>query len=570
MDDFKLNYSYGSKGIRGLKGDPGSLGVIGNYGDYGPKGEPGIKGIKGCVGTNGENGIKGEEGNMGPKGLVGIPTPGIKGIKGEKGVHITEQIALANSTILQYSDGTVFEFINNTLKGTQGDKGDTGDTGDDGSNGSKGDDGSNGSKGEKGIKGEVGESIITLTENYINSNYSINQLFTNTTDNFEVNLKGEQGILGNIGDNGNLIEANVNKYHFGFKINGNSAVIFNASQINDNEYYMPVYEERFIHSNNSGTITNSYFDMREDTRYVSANYYFNKFLDNKIVGLFDNNTNLGNILAGSLDSISPINTIFYNLLPFNEHFSRGLDAISNGIQKPYIINKITKIEGITINFHTIIKDTANGFEFINNEYILTNQAKPTDNSKFYGIAEINSFRFYIPIKIFIRLEEHVIIGDKELTTCRYIDNGIINTQDVKIDRLCPSNTLLKYIDWFVVENNEYLSLENLVWNIHNTTNNTNTKYSIRYKFSLPSDIKVGNIINNFTIIDKSNSVSIGNGVNISEFNQINPNLPFINTVSEINSYNNLPTIDKDIYLPQVISAIIPINELSCNIKTSTI
>ena len=570
MDDFKLNYSYGSKGTRGQKGVPGCIGVLGNYGDCGPKGEPGIKGLKGCVGIKGESGIKGSEGHMGSKGLIGIPTPGIKGIKGEKGIHITEQIALANSTILQYSDGTVFEFINNTLKGTQGDKGELGDVGDSGLNGSTGNDGNKGESGEKGIKGESGESIITLTQNYINSNYSINQSFTNTTKNFNVNLKGEAGILGSIGDDGNLIEANINKYHFGFKINGNSAVIFNASQINDNEYYMPVYEERFIHSNNSGTITNSYFDMREDTRYVSANYYFNKFLDNKIVGLFDNNTNLGNILAGSLDSISPINIPFYNLLPFNEHFSRGLEVISNGIQKPVKLNKITQIEGITVNIRTIIKDTVNGFKYINNEYVLTNLAKPTDISKFYGIIDINNFKFYIPLKIFIRLEEHNTIGNKDITICKYINNGVIDNIDSNIDRICPSNTLLKYSNWFAVENNHYLSLNNLVWNIYNSNNYINSKYSIRYKFCLPSDISVGNIINNFDIIDNSNLISISNGLNVPEFGEIDTNLPYMNSVNEINSYNNLPNSDRNIYLPQIISTIIPINELSCNIKTSTI
>ena len=44
---------------------------------------------------------------------------------------------------------------------------------------------------------------------------------------------------------------------------------------------------------------------------------------------------------------------------------------------------------------------------------------------------------------------------------------------------------------------------------------------------------------------------------------------FIINVSNINQYNNLPNSDKNIYLPQVVSTLIPINELSCNIKTST-
>ena len=570
MNDYKLRYSYGSKGKRGIKGETGCSGVIGNYGDCGKQGIHGIKGIKGNTGIKGLTGAEGDEGQQGLTGNIGLPTTGFKGQKGEKGIHTVGYVNLDNSTIIQYNNSSVFEFKNESLKGFQGNTGITGDIGDNGSNGPIGNNGEKGIKGNIGDKGLTGSSLINISQVYLNSNYNITQTFTDNLDSFNTDLLGEKGLSGTEGDVGNSISAFITDLKYGFRLSGNSAVMFNASQINDNEFYMPKFNELFLsdRSNISSKKNFYYFDLSEPTHYASASEIFEKFLDKKIVGLFNTNDEFSegsNILAGSIDTISPIDNVFYNQLDVSERFSRGLEIIAQGNQK---YRPDSNIEGISVNLRTIINDTINGFDFNNNEYILTNNTKPTDNNKFYGIIKINNFKFYIPIKIFIRLEEHVYKGKKLTTNYKYIDNDIILEETTDINQDCASNTIQKYSDWFVVENNRYVSLTNLNWYSLNSDIQDNIKLCVRYKFSLPSNIKVGNIIDTFQTI-VNNNTDLSNGELISESNDIYTDLPLINSVSNINQYNNLPNSDKNIYLPQVVSTLIPINELSCNIKTST-
>ena len=557
MNDYKLKYSYGSKGKRGTKGDKGCSGIIGNYGDCGIQGISGVKGIKGDTGDYGPHGSKGEEGNVGIKGNVGSATDGIKGQKGEKGIHMISVIELDNSTIIQYNDSSVFEFNNNSLKGTSGNKGDQGISGINGIPGLVGEQGSKGEKGNMGEKGLIGESVVAFSQQY-------------SSNTFTVDLIGESGLNGEQGTVGNSISSFINYLRYGFKLCGNTAVIYNASQSNDEEFYLPKFSESFISDSASANITNFYVDTSESERFISASSIFKKYLDQKIVGLYNATVSEGEgefeVLAGSIDSISPIDNSFYNSLDVDSYFSRGLIVKSQGNQK---YNRNTIVEGISVNLKTIVKGTINGFDYINNQYILTNNPKPIDSSKFYGIVKINNFKFYIPIKIFVRLEEHAYIGKKQKTTYKYINNDIITEGTTDINQDCAANTLLKYSNWFYVDNNQYLDLSNLSWNIHNSQigEYQNIKLCIRYKFSLPSNIKIGNIINNTDFINSS--LDLPNSENISSLNAVSPNLPLVNSVEIVNLYNNLNPSDKNIYLPQLTSALIPINELSCNIKTST-
>ena len=571
MNDYKLKYSYGSKGKRGIKGDKGCSGIIGNYGDCGIQGPHGIKGEKGEIGNYGESGQKGEEGNTGSKGNIGDATFGVKGQKGEKGIHMISVISLDNSTVIQYNDSSVFEFNNNSLKGTIGESGNSGLIGIDGISGTNGEVGLKGEKGYKGEKGLTGNSLMSISQTYINSNYNVNIQNSNNSNSFNINLQGNDGPRGDVGNIGNSISAFIASLKYGFKINGNSAVIFTCSQKNDNEFYMQKHDNNIFITNKSDNIFSSYYyDLSESCRYISSTSLFNEFFDRKIIGLYNtagSKGEPGNVLAGSLDSISPINNNYYNQLDVSEHFSRGLTIISQGNQK---LNRNTNIDGISVNIKSVLNNTINGFEYRNDQYILTNNAFPIDNSKFYGIMKINNFNFYMPIKIFIRLEEHSFIGKKEKTTYKFIANDIILENSTVMNQDCAANTLLKYSNWFCVESNEYLSLSELVWNIYNDdlNNYSNVKLCVRYKFSLPSDIRVGNIINNFDSIINQN-VNISNGINTYESDSVLTELPLINSVLDVNEYNNLSGGDKNIYLPQITNTLVPINELTCIIKTST-
>ena len=82
-------------------------------------------------------------------------------------------------------------------------------------------------------------------------------------------------------------------------------------------------------------------------------------------------------------------------------------------------------------------------------------------------------------------------------------------------------------------------------------------------------VTVGNIISNFNIINKNNLyTNVQNGDSITKINNISTTRNNINAVSKLNEYNILSNNDKIVYLPQIISTIIPIRELSCIIKTS--
>ena len=565
MNDFIVKYEYSDRGCKGQKGDKGEKGCIGCYGPPGPQGPSGPKGPKGEIGIKGLKGNNGIEGDIGPRGKGYRGDDGPEGVKGEKGVHIIREDIINGTTILFYNDGNVAEFIPNSIKGAQGDDGTLGIKGDDGDVGNTGLLGIKGLQGDPGNQGNMGTSIIDLDSQVINNIYQITEERDTSISNYIVSISGDKGQKGSLGPPGTVINVNYKDYTYGFSMDGNSALLYTASQVEDEEYYLQSFETISIEDNDNNIKTKYFFEPKEQTRYRSSCCQFQQFYDKKISHIFNSTTNQGNILAGSLNSISPYGLQYLNSIPYSDYSSRGLIIKATGINADY-----NNIEGITVNISSILDNFDNGFRFNNNKYEVTNQNIPDNSKKFYGISKIANFNFYTPIKIIIRLEEHSHIGNIVQTDYRYTDNSgqiLLGTTDIRQN--CASSTLLKYSEWFSVESTEYIDLTNLIWNTVNTNTSNVKKLCIRYKFSLPTEVTVGNILANFNLINKNNLFSnVQNGNSINNVNNISTMRNNINAVAKLNQYNALSNTDKVVYLPQIISTIIPIRELCCIIKTS--
>lgn len=565
MSDFIVKYEYSDRGCKGQKGDKGDKGGRGCFGPAGPEGPSGPKGAKGEIGIKGIKGNQGFEGNIGPRGKGYRGNDGPKGIKGEKGVHILREDIINGTTVLFYSDGNVAEFTPNSIKGAQGDYGNIGIKGDIGDTGPIGSLGIKGLQGDSGNDGNIGSSVIDLDSEVNNNIYKITEERDTSVSDYSVTICGEKGEKGSIGQAGTVINVNYKDYTYGFCIDGNSALLYTASQVEDEEYYLQSFETTNIEDDDNNIKTKYFFKPKKQSRYRSSCCQFKQYFDEKISGIYNSTNNQGNILAGSLNSISPYGIQYLNSIPYSQYSSRGLTIKATGINADYL-----NIEGITVNIGSILDNFNNGFRFINNKYEVTNNNIPNDSKKFYGISKIANFNFYTPIKIVIRLEEHSHIGNIAQTDYRYTDNtGQIFLGTTTIPQNCASSTLLKYSEWFSVESSDYIDLTNLIWHTVSSNSSDIKKLCIRYKFSLPTEVTVGNILANFNQINKNNLFpNVQNGNSINKVVNINTNRNNINAVAKLNQYNSLSNNDKVVYLPQIISTIIPIRELCCIIKTS--
>ena len=194
--------------LKGEKGADGRMGVDGPQGPQGPKGEKGDQGPTGPAGAIGPQGPKGDTGSQGPKGDKGdIGPAGPQGPKGEDGTITFEDLTPEQKA---------------SLKGDKGDTGAAGPQGEPGPKGEKGDTGAaftydmfteeqlaalTGPEGPQGPQGEKGDIPVIIGSAGPNVNVVGVPTISTTTDGDRVtfifnNLKGEQGIQGEVGPQG--------------------------------------------------------------------------------------------------------------------------------------------------------------------------------------------------------------------------------------------------------------------------------------------------------------------------------------------------------------------------------
>jgi hypothetical protein len=568
MSNFIVRYDHSKTGERGDKGDKGDIGSIGPVGPFGPIGLSGPKGIEGCKGNIGFKGDKGYEGNVGKGGITYRGDRGSLGDKGEIGNYVVKESTINGNRMIFYKRGNVVEFKPGSLKGSIGDIGISGNHGNQGCKGNSGAPGPVGEKGTTADNGSDGNVIENITSEKNNNTYQISQVSTkNGLESFNINIKGNKGNKGDVGYNGVTTNAFYSNIIYGFIINNNSCVVYNASQGNDEEYYLQPFQEYLdiYEINSNDTKTKYYYFPNQDTRYISSQTLLVDCYDKEYKGLFNQSNNTGIKLAGSFDSISPENSAIYRSKFIAENRkSRGFSIPAKGklLKLPYI-------NGITVKLSTVLDEATRSFEYIDNSYVLSNKNK--SKKLFYGQTKINDEIIHIPIKIFIRFETHFFISGKETTSYQYIDsNGNIETDTIPISNDCSSSTISAYTNWFSVENSNYIRFASFLhWNIINPRNDLPIKLSLRYKFALPSDIKVGNIINNFDIIDKSSSLyDLANYSKVENIDKLSQDKNTVESLTQYNNYNSLESVNKNIYLPQLLNAIIPVREFSCVINAS--
>ena len=176
--EFKVNYSYGRKGMLGDKGD---IGIQGDKGIKGIIGLDGNIGIKGCKGETGLYGLKGEQGYEGLQGInvyKNLIYKGEKGIIGNNADKIISIINNNNENVIKYNNSS-YILKHDIIKGDNGNKGEIGE--DIISYNIE-----NGIIGDNGEKGLLGAKIINIIKYENNNNFFIKQIMSDNMKLFSI------------------------------------------------------------------------------------------------------------------------------------------------------------------------------------------------------------------------------------------------------------------------------------------------------------------------------------------------------------------------------------------------
>ena len=125
-----------------------------------------------------------------------------------------------------------------------------------------------------------------------------------------------------------------------------------------------------------------------------------------------------------------------------------------------LINQDSFDKGFTIN---------NSGKFVNSE------SNIPDFNKYHGFCVINDLKYFIPVTMYVRLEQHINNNENNL-----------------------KKKLVRYTDWIPINRNGTYNLSSVCWHRYREFDSSNlTNINVRYTFSLPYNLLLGNVTPNF-------------------------------------------------------------------------